>query len=87
MPAPAPDTKLFISGLPVYLNVFDWGPCNSVRLVYRQPGITCVIYKSADETQKLFEQHAGPKLLLSYKNGNLIVLAAYSQKGNLPRWA
>lgn len=68
-PSLAPDTAIFISGLPVYLNVFDFGPCYSVRLVYREPRVTCVIDKSAEETRRLFAAQTGPKLLLSYSEG------------------
>jgi len=68
MPSPAPNTTLFIAGIPHYLNVFHFGTCHSVRLVYRQRGLDCVIYKSPEETRKLYDAHAGPKLLLFYKD-------------------
>jgi hypothetical protein len=74
MPSPAPTTKLFISGLPLYMNTFDYGPCYSVRLVYKQNGMDCVLYKSPEETRQVFDAHTGPKLLLLYKDGELTAL-------------
>ncbi len=71
MPSPEANTRLFITGLPNYMNVFDFGPCHSVRLAYRQRGMDCVIYKSPEETRKLFDAHSGPKLLLFYKDGEI----------------
>lgn len=56
------------------MNVFDFGPCLSLRLLYKQNGIDCVLYKTPEETRKLFEAHAGPKILLFYANGELKVL-------------
>jgi hypothetical protein len=71
MPSPAPNTRLFIYGLPVYMNIFDFGPCFSVRLIYKQTGMDCVIYKTPEETRKLFDAYGGPNILLSYAHGEL----------------
>ena len=72
MPAPLPKTTLFIIGLPEYMNVFSYGPCYSVRLIYKEPSIDCVIEKKPEEIRMAFEAHTGPKLLLTYKDGELL---------------
>jgi len=70
-PVIAPKTTLFIYGLTEYMNPFNYGPCYSVRLVYGENQIDCVIEKSPEEIRSLFAAHAEPKLLFSYKDGRL----------------
>jgi len=72
MPVPVPKTTLFIIGLPDYMNVFSYGPCFSVRLLYDEWSIDCVIEKSPEEIRRAFDAHLGPKILLTYKDGRLL---------------
>ncbi|MEZ5354454.1 MAG: hypothetical protein R2762_17595 [Bryobacteraceae bacterium] len=63
--------RFFIEGLPDYLNLFDYGPCHAVRVMYRDDSQRCTIYLPPGELMAAYEAAAEPKQYLIYDGGKL----------------
>jgi hypothetical protein len=42
-PTLPPGTKFVFVGLPAHFNAFDYGPCHSLKIAYRDPTLSCVL--------------------------------------------
>ncbi len=66
-------SDFYVSNLPANLNVFDDGPCYSLKVIYRDDSLQCIIYKSPEELQEKYTQDNNDKYFLNYENGQLAV--------------
>ena len=64
------DTFVAIQGLPEYFNVFDYGPCYSVKILYRNNNWTCEIYHEQDMFNNVTDS-VNKYYVLKYHAGNI----------------
>jgi hypothetical protein len=66
------NTEIYFFNLPKYLNVFDYGHCNSLKIVYKNKSLSCFMYQ---DKKTLFNQYntspSTDKYFYEYFNGSI----------------